>query len=104
LIIAATNHADLLDKALFRRFDDVLPFALPTPELARELRTNRLYVFGVQSLDWNTVLGAAADLSFAELARACDDAAREAVLDEKPEIQTSTLVHALEDRRKISRG
>jgi SpoVK/Ycf46/Vps4 family AAA+-type ATPase len=104
LIIAATNHPDLLDRALFRRFDDVLVFALPTPELARELMTNRLTVFGVQSLDWKAALPAAADLSFAELARACDDAARRAVLDEQAGIETSTLVHALEDRRKIGRG
>jgi SpoVK/Ycf46/Vps4 family AAA+-type ATPase len=104
LIIAATNHRDLLDKALFRRFDDVLAFELPTAELTGELLTNRLNVFGVQSLDWQAVLPAAAGLSFAELARACDDAARTAVLDHQSSIQTITLVQALEDRRKISQG
>jgi hypothetical protein len=41
---------------------------------------------------------------FAELARACDDAARKAVLDELSSIQTSTLVQTIKDRRKISRG
>ena len=104
LIIAATNHPDLLDKALFRRFDDVLAFELPTPKLARELMTNRLSVFGAQSLDWQVVLPAAAELSFAELARACDDAARNAILDDQGSIETTNLVQALEDRRKISRG
>ena len=29
LIVAATNHPKLLDRALFRRFDDVIEFALP---------------------------------------------------------------------------
>ena len=104
LVIAATNHPDLLDKALFRRFDDVLTYELPTAELAKELITNRLSVFGVQSLDWNVVLPAAAELSFADLARAGDDAAREAVLDDRTSIDTSTLVQTLKDRRKISRG
>ena len=33
LIIAATNHSDLLDKALFRRFDDVLHYDLPRDDL-----------------------------------------------------------------------
>ena len=29
LIIAATNHPELLDKALFRRFDDVIEYSVP---------------------------------------------------------------------------
>ncbi len=29
LIVAATNHPELLDKALFRRFDDVISYELP---------------------------------------------------------------------------
>ena len=35
LIIAATNHPELLDKALARRFDDVIVYALPNAEVAR---------------------------------------------------------------------
>lgn len=30
VIVAATNHPALLDNALFRRFDTVMDFALPT--------------------------------------------------------------------------
>lgn len=33
LIIAATNHEQILDSAVWRRFDDTLEFPLPTPEL-----------------------------------------------------------------------
>src|SRR5690349_1806970 len=35
LIVAATNHPELLDKALFRRFDDVIVYGLPDAEIAR---------------------------------------------------------------------
>ncbi|WP_395696629.1 AAA family ATPase [Methylocella sp.] len=31
LLIAATNHGELLDPAVWRRFDDVLEFRAPTP-------------------------------------------------------------------------
>ena len=30
IVIAATNHAELLDRAIFRRFDVIVPFSLPT--------------------------------------------------------------------------
>lgn len=33
LIIAATNHEQILDSAIWRRFDDMLEFPLPTTEL-----------------------------------------------------------------------
>jgi SpoVK/Ycf46/Vps4 family AAA+-type ATPase len=34
LIVAATNHPELLDPALFRRFDDVIEYALPSADVA----------------------------------------------------------------------
>ena len=30
IVVAATNHPSILDKALFRRFDDVLEYDFPT--------------------------------------------------------------------------
>src|SRR5208337_5606310 len=41
LIIAATNHPELLDPALHRRFDDVIEYALPDPDVARRILKNR---------------------------------------------------------------
>jgi len=35
MIVAATNNPNLLDKALFRRFDDVLTFSLPETDARR---------------------------------------------------------------------
>jgi AAA+ superfamily predicted ATPase len=37
LIIAATNHAEILDYALFRRFDDVVEYHLPSTVQAIDL-------------------------------------------------------------------
>ena len=41
LIIAATNHPELLDPALYRRFDDVIEYSLPDSEIARRILENR---------------------------------------------------------------
>ncbi|RUL81902.1 AAA family ATPase [Tautonia sociabilis] len=103
IIIAATNHESMLDSALFRRFDDVVRYELPSPELARRLIENRLSVFGVQEIRWKDVLDAANGLSYAELARACDDAARRAVLSDSTSITTETLLSALSERRSINK-
>jgi len=48
------------------------------------------------------VLETAEGLSYAEIARACDDAARRAILSDSTEIQTQYLTTALCDRRGIS--
>ena len=41
-VIAATNHEDVLDYAIWRRFDDLLFFPSPTPEGLLKLLTIRL--------------------------------------------------------------
>lgn len=41
IIVAATNHPKILDEALFRRFDDVLEFTLPSAEEFIELMRRR---------------------------------------------------------------
>ena len=42
VVVAATNHPDLLDPALFRRFDDVIEYSLPTDDLAGKAFRARL--------------------------------------------------------------
>lgn len=37
LIIAATNHEQILDSAVWRRFDDTMEFPLPSPELLSQV-------------------------------------------------------------------
>jgi SpoVK/Ycf46/Vps4 family AAA+-type ATPase len=100
LIVAATNHQQLLDRAVFRRFDTVVEFPLPTPEIAREVIRNRLAVLDTRGLGWKSVDRAAAGLSHAELTMACDHAAKETILSNRKRITTAMLVSALEERRR----
>jgi SpoVK/Ycf46/Vps4 family AAA+-type ATPase len=103
LIIAATNHVGMLDRALFRRFDDVVQYESPTPQLARELIENRLAAFGINKIDWVQVIGTVDGLSYAELVRACEDAARRAVLEDADGVDTSSLLAALREKKRFQK-
>jgi SpoVK/Ycf46/Vps4 family AAA+-type ATPase len=52
IIVAATNHPQLLDRAVFRRFDSVIEFPLPTAEIARAVIRNRLASINARGLSW----------------------------------------------------
>lgn len=99
LLVAATNHVSLLDLALFRRFDATVEYALPTPELAVEVMRNRLAAMNTQSVEWRAVVTAAQGLSHADVARACDQAAKDALLDGQDELTTERLMGALRERQ-----
>lgn len=102
LILAATNYAAMLDEALFRRFDDVVQYTRPTDEQVDILVRNRLQVFLGKRLSWPKIRCAATGLSHAEIARACDDAAKDCILNEKKSISTAALEACLEDRHRPS--
>lgn len=99
LIVAATNHPELLDKALYRRFDDVISYDLPDPSVVQGILEARLATFDLKPIEWGPVLESAAHLSQAEVARAADEAAKVAVLDGHDGVTTATLLTALTERR-----
>ena len=98
-VIAATNQKTLLDSALFRRFDAVLTYELPTEGSVRPLIAQRLSMFDTESLDWRRVAAEAVGLSHAEIVRAAEEGAREAVMAGRQEIESGDLVVALRKRK-----
>ncbi len=100
IIVAATNHPQMLDNALFRRFDDMIHNDLPTEEQAEAVLRNRLSPFATQAVDWGVVVSKAEGLSHADVTKAALAAARHAVLDDMPSVTTKILVDELGDRRR----
>jgi SpoVK/Ycf46/Vps4 family AAA+-type ATPase len=94
LVVAATNHPEMLDKALFRRFDDVIKFSLPTQAEAERTLRNRLAAFDASAVVWNKIKKSLKGLSHANLSRAADDAAKQAVLI-AGKVTTETLNESL---------
>lgn len=99
LILAATNHPGLLDRALFRRFDGVIEYHLPAPEITKQILRSRLAILDTSEIDWERVVRSASGLSHSEVARASDEAAKLAILAETTRIATPALIEALEERR-----
>jgi SpoVK/Ycf46/Vps4 family AAA+-type ATPase len=100
LVIATTNHEELLDKALFRRFDAILEYHLPTKELLIAALESRLSLFDTTQVDWLKVAERGTGLSHAEIIRSAEDAARNAILSRGvPIIVTSDLIQAIEPRK-----
>ncbi|WP_072923965.1 AAA family ATPase [Microcystis aeruginosa] len=102
LILAATNHPQLLDKALFRRFDDVIEYQLPDVAIIRELIESRLISFEIDWKDWSNILNQANGLAQAEIVRATDDAAKQAVLSNSQKVSEDSLISAIMERKDLN--
>jgi len=101
LILAATNHPEMLDKALHRRFDDIIPFNKPDKAQIKRIILNRLSAFNMEDLDWDIIAEQAFGLSAAEVTQSSEDAAKEAVLHHETELTTEMILNAVK-RRKLS--
>lgn len=101
IVVAATNLVDLLDQALFRRFDVVLNYALPSEPMVRDLILNRLGPFATPGIDWTAVSEAAKGLSHAEIVRSAEEAVKDAILAEESTVQSEVLVNELMARKDI---
>lgn len=99
IIIASTNTPELLDRALFRRFDDILSYDLPGSEERRRLIANALGVFMPTRFGWKTAIADSDGLSSAEVVEACRDALKNAILNDRSKIDATDLHHPLRERR-----
>ncbi len=99
LVLGATNHVALLDRALFRRFDAVVEYGLPNAEIATRVMQGRLSLLDTSDIDWAAAARDAEGLSHAEIAMACEHAAKNAILDHTTSVQGSELASALHERR-----
>jgi SpoVK/Ycf46/Vps4 family AAA+-type ATPase len=101
LLVAASNHPDALDPALFRRFDDILRYSAPTKKEIEALLRQRLAAQLETVFDWGKMVGAAKGLSLAEIARAADEASKEAIIEEDIRVDTDLVVAALRERAEF---
>lgn len=102
IIIAATNNHRLLDQALFRRFDDVIHYAMPEDDEIRVIFEKKLvkkYYTGNINI---SLIDAAKGLSQSEIISACDDCFKSAILYNK-QFNETDLIAVMKDKGLYSR-
>ena len=100
IIICATNNHRMLDKALFRRFDDVLHYTLPTDEEIARLYTLKLSIAAPHFVPTVVLVEKSRSLSHSEIARACDDAIKTSILNDT-EITEKDLLKLIGERQRV---
>jgi len=80
IIIAATNHPELLDVALNRRFDDIIIFKKPSHDEVKRFINSKISFLKHETLNWDEIDKSSLNLSLGDISKAFDDAAKESIL------------------------
>ncbi len=103
MVVAATNHFEILDPALFRRFDDVLYYDLPDKAQIAKLLKDRLARTAVRPLAWGRLASSAVGLSHADITHAANEALKDALINSRSgRVDEATVIAMLDERRKIA--
>jgi SpoVK/Ycf46/Vps4 family AAA+-type ATPase len=103
IVIAATNHRAILDKAVFRRFDAVLEYMLPDARQAATVMRTRLG--SMASKTSTTKLAEYTNgLSHADLVKAAESAAKAVLMRGESQVERDDVVTALIARRAATLG
>jgi SpoVK/Ycf46/Vps4 family AAA+-type ATPase len=97
LIVAATNISEQIDRAVFRRFDDVAEFPLPDAKLLDQLLGIRTAASGISRTSLPPLARESVGLSFADVSRAVDDARKSMVLAGRRRLRADDVRAALAD-------
>lgn len=103
IVIAATNHRSILDRALFRRFDAVLTYSLPDSRQAHSVIRKRLGSL-VKGVRLSGLAPLTEGLSHADLVKAAESAAKSALMRGEATVTRTDLEAALSARRSASLG
>ncbi len=104
LIVAASNSPRLLDRALYRRFDDVLYFEKPGEEDRKRLIRNVMGSFLPREIPWEQVSREGDGLSHAEIDQACRDAVKQTILSDEKTTNADLILRMLKERLEAIRG
>lgn len=100
-VIAATNHPQMLDRALFRRFDETVTFPPLSKDELIALVDRALVGFDACSLDYDAIFDASPSLGHSDLCAVLDRTCKDHVIAGFP-IDTGRLVEGIRRRMEAS--
>lgn len=96
LVIAATNLTENLDRALFRRFDEVIQMTLPSvDDIARLLEQSLTAMEKERGLPWLSLARALDGHSCSEVVRVAENAAKRCILEGRARVTAPDLEYAM---------
>lgn len=101
LVVATTNHPELLDRALFRRFDDILEYNLPDADGIKAVLSSFLNLHLPKRFSWKKIIDTANGLSQAELCRAANEVVKEIILSDAKQASVEIIINALNERHAL---
>jgi SpoVK/Ycf46/Vps4 family AAA+-type ATPase len=95
LLIAATNYHESLDQAIWRRFDEVIGFHLPTDKELQELIRLRLSPVDVDPDQVNRIVDNLLEATFADAERVCMDIRKSCALKGMKKVTSEDIEQAI---------
>lgn len=108
IVLAATNHQNMLDPAIWRRFDDVIYYDLPNLETRKILLDKYLKPIKRESrINLGKFVNKTNGLSPADLKMICEEAMKSAITNSRNSLNSDDLMEAVEAfilREKVKRN
>lgn len=104
ILLAATNHDQLLDHAIWRRFSFRIPMPLPDETLRSALWVQFLGNYAPPDLDTHKLAELCEGASGALIEQVCLDAKRSAILSAKPFVEPTELLRRLGLTMALNQG
>ena len=97
ILFAATNHQNMLDSAIWRRFDAVIEYELPDEEMRKKLFESYLCsIKREKSISFDNAAKSSNGLSPADIKMIAVEAMKTAILDSRNSLSTNDLETAIE--------
>jgi SpoVK/Ycf46/Vps4 family AAA+-type ATPase len=101
LLVAATNHPQALDPAIFRRFDEIVTFPPLTKTELTVLVDRVLSGFDTGPIDYEAIYTASPSLGHSDLCSVLDRTCKDHVITETP-INTDRIIEGIHQRMRLT--
>lgn len=104
MVIAATNYETIIDKALWRRFDEIIYFDMPKKDDIEKFIRLKLRNYSHKELNVESYINNLVGLSYADIERICYEAIKKMVLNGLNTINDSLFEKIIlkeKDRREL---